>query len=76
MYTIFTIHHSYPSMRMRCLNNNNFVHKVLSLTEGDLKNIHFIGKEDHQDNLGWTAASLTCQPILTPTIWPEISNIK
>ena len=56
---------------MRCLNDDNFVHLILSLVEGDLKNIHLIGEEDHQDKPGWSAASLTRQPILPPTIWPK-----
>ena len=59
---------------MRGLHDDNFVHKVLGLTEGNLENIHLIGEEDHQDNPGWTAASVACQPILTSTIWPEISK--
>ena len=63
-------------MRLGGLHNDNFVHKVLGLTEGNLENIHLIREEDHQDNPGWTAASVTCQPILTSTIWSEISYIK
>ena len=56
---------------MRCLDDDNLVHLILRLMEGNLKNIHLIGEEDHQDKPGWSVASVTCQPILTPTIWPN-----
>ena len=38
---------TYPSVRMRCLNDDNLVHHIVGLMKGDLKNIHLIREEDH-----------------------------